>query len=116
MTIAVVVASQHNTQEGGHLRIGQRICANNDGQRVAEQRSRREHVDQLKREVGHDSAPGLIGRARQKHKEPLFANRFALIQRQPAIVHHCDDFLASGRIVMVVAISPQRAAVRGIVP
>jgi hypothetical protein len=43
--------------EGAHLRISQCIRANNDGQRVAEQRARCEHVDLLKREIGHVAAP-----------------------------------------------------------
>jgi hypothetical protein len=43
--------------EGGHLRIGQCICADNNGQRVAAQRPRGENVDLLKREIGHGTAP-----------------------------------------------------------
>jgi hypothetical protein len=34
-------------------------CADNDGQRVAEQRSRCEHVDLLEREIGHVTAAPL---------------------------------------------------------
>jgi hypothetical protein len=40
----------------GHLRIGQRICTDNDGQRIAAQRARCEHVDLLKCEIGHVTA------------------------------------------------------------
>ena len=39
--------------ESGHLRVVQRICANNDSQRIAEQRLSCEYVDLLKREIGH---------------------------------------------------------------
>ena len=41
----------------GHLRSGQRIGADNDGQRIAAQRARCEHVDLLKCEIGHVTAP-----------------------------------------------------------
>jgi hypothetical protein len=44
--------------EGSHLSVVQCIRANNDRQRVAEHRSRREHVDLLKRKIGHEIAPG----------------------------------------------------------
>jgi hypothetical protein len=43
--------------EGCHLRIGQRICSDNDSQRIAAQWARCEHVDLLKREAGHVAAP-----------------------------------------------------------
>ena len=58
-------------RECGHLAIRQRIRADNDGERIAAQRPGCEHVDLLKCEIGHVTAPGLIGRVRQKHKEPL---------------------------------------------
>jgi hypothetical protein len=44
------------------------------------------------------SALGLIGRFQQKHKEPLLANRFTLIQRRPADFRkwHIATFLPCG--------------------
>ena len=68
-------------------------CADNDGQRVAEQRSRCEHVDLLEREIGHVTAPlGLLVASGKKHKEPLLANRFALnpapAGQFPEAAHH----------------------------
>jgi hypothetical protein len=47
--------------ERRHLRIGQGIGADNDGQRIASQRLRGKHVDLAKYEFGHLLQPPQVG-------------------------------------------------------